>query len=204
MRPSKLFILLIILLETLTVFCLGILSNQISNLFTLPAPLLLILAGAGITGMTLIVYFRYSHAPEKIDDSPIHDRLTVGEVWRRLKPRKRHKYLFKPTKPRFHEDLIGPLLFMGLMVLGLATPFLWELFPQLKLNWHRLYNYGLFCLIAIPILAIFSDEDGLLHKLGQAIVIVLFFNSLILGMIAYGYFFLYILLLLRWLVHLFI
>jgi hypothetical protein len=38
MRPNKLFILLLILLEVVTVFCLGILSNQISNLFTLPAP----------------------------------------------------------------------------------------------------------------------------------------------------------------------
>src|ERR1044072_1744938 len=204
MRPSKLFIIVVILLETLTVFCLGILSNQISNLFTLPVPLLLLLAASGITGMTLITYFRYSHASDKVDRPPTTDKLTIGEIWRRLKPRKRHKYLFVPTRTRHIEDLISETFLVITIGVGLWLPFMWEFFPQLKLTWHRLIIFGLICLLSIPIVAIFTPEKRLAYKLSDSIALVFFFVAFLLAGIVYGYVFLYIFILIRWLIHLFI
>jgi hypothetical protein len=86
MRSNKFLLFLTIALEVITVFCLGILSDQISNLLTLPATFLIIISGVGILGIVLITYMRYTHAPEKLANPKQNTRLTFWEIVQRLKP----------------------------------------------------------------------------------------------------------------------
>lgn len=120
MKSNKL-LLIIILVETFTIFCLGVLSDQIAELFKLPPYLLLGFAALGLSLTAILSYFL--HKPVDTEHMAIKG-LSFRDVLTRLTHRKGDSKFFSPGYSKFTQNLLLLLGLGGAVVYGIVAAFL--------------------------------------------------------------------------------
>lgn len=149
MKPSRFFIIAIILLETFALFCLGALSDRVASQFTLPTPLLFFVSALAIIAVTLVSYLRYSQTSNDTSKATSDNQLSFSEIWQRLKPRKRHKFLFPSPKERKRAERFTCLALTGLLGLGVLGAILQNYYPQFipSARWFVVFGLVVFLLL---------------------------------------------------------
>lgn len=140
MKSNKL-LLIFILIETFTLFCLGVLGDRLASLITIPTWLLLGFTALGIAMASIIAFLRQS-PPEN---------LSLGEAWQRLKPKKRRRIMFGPRYSERKELWLINLGLFGPLVLGILGAFIYPYFLKAGLitQWYWLLG-GFVLLTLIP------------------------------------------------------
>jgi hypothetical protein len=115
---TKRKLLLLIAVETLILVGLNIAANQVSSQVVLPKSLLIALVILGIPAAIWVGFLKRSDEAENTSKTTfLRNDLTISEIWQRLKPRKRHKLLFKPP-PTLMQTFLGPSVIIFLPVIS--------------------------------------------------------------------------------------
>jgi hypothetical protein len=171
MRLDKPSLLIIILLETLVLFCLGVLGSRVASLVNLPTSLLLFLSAIGIILAAYIAYVRQSRTSEgeKAIKLPFtFPRFSLKAIWQRINPRNLN----------YTEDAetnITVVSFGTAFILGTIGTFFWEPGPGSP---YSLFAVSSIAITFIPLLVVIikgSREDSwgeLIFSLGGAIFLL--------------------------------
>jgi hypothetical protein len=185
MKSNKL-LLLLILTETFTLFCLGVLGNRVADLFNLPTPLLLGFCALGIAVTAIVTFIRQNPTT----DSSQATNLSWGEIWQRLKPRRPHKYMFKSDSEIRADNRLVAMTVIGALGFGVFGSFL--RLPLIAANLST-YWYALLLVFAllniIPTLLLLFRETSSIDW-GDIVFgggcLALFFGILVLVGVAIG------------------
>lgn len=148
MQHNKPFLFTIILLEAFILFCLSVLGDRLASLLQLPTPLLLVFAVLGIVAIALLTYLRQSEPPADSNTNQSVTHLSLGEIWQRLKPHKRHKMLFGPRYSPKEEGIRYELSVGGAIMFGVLGSLLRYWFNQFGRSTLWYIMLGFFLLMA--------------------------------------------------------
>jgi hypothetical protein len=147
MRIDKPSLLIIILLDILVLFCLGVLGSRVANLVNIPTPLLLVLSVVGIILAAYIAYVRQSQSSEgeRAIKLPLtFPRFSLGAIWQRINPRNLN----------YSEDTetnITVVSFGTAFILGTIGTFFWDPGPSSP---YSLFALSSIAITFIPLLVI--------------------------------------------------
>jgi len=177
MRSNKLWLILI-LVETFTLFCLGIVGNQIATLFQLPTYLLLIFAALGLSLTAILSYF--ARNPFETEHMA-YQGLSFRDIFDRLRHRKGDSKFFADKYSKRTQSILVKMGFFGAFFYGIIAAFLRIPFTNSSHpNWW-FYGLGILLFLAyIPVLLLDRQgysSDSFLSKLVLHIIllIILFF-----------------------------
>jgi hypothetical protein len=161
---KKLFIL--ILLESLTLFCLSVLGDRVATLVSLPVPALLGLAALGIIITAILSYASQVPAEET--------HITLNDVWQRLRPRHRKKLIFGPRLPDAEEGRLAVTGFFLCVVLGIWNAFIRAYLVNKNLTEYWYIAIAVTILIAsLPFIKIAlhnTSGDSFLWRIGEVVL----------------------------------
>ncbi len=187
---SRLFLLIITLLEVFTLFCLGVLGDRIANLIQIRTSLLLSLTAFAVALTTIISFLRQS--PPDIDSN-----LTFREVWQRLKPKKRRRPLFGPRYTDKQETALTALGLIGPFILGVIGAFLRIPFIEAGLSKLWFWLLAVFLLLALIPMLLLERRTYSLDTWSDSFLgigcLSIFLTTLILSGVALGFIVIYFL-----------